>query len=525
MTPPRPSCLDAMRSHANSITSTLRHDPVFYISALAMTLACLWPIWYYRFLPMQDYPQHLFLAHVIASYDNPGFNWSQYYDVKLRLGPYSLEYWLMRALGALTGIETAGKLYLSLYVLLMGLLVIRAGGRLPPGHTPWALLLVFPLVFNQTYFLGFQNYLLSLPLLFLALLDLDDLVVEPIAWKSATRHGLILVTLFLCHPFTTLVYVVLATANALYRSENHGVRMAWPIGATITVFAVWAIMQREAPTSLQHGEWKTWWWNFEGLWKFFVMMFTGMRINGGVNVAVTLIWIALAVVFATAINRTHVSVILRSRNMAWFMLSALGYLILPYWFGYYAFFNLRLAPVVMLAIALWLSEARITPSAGYTTAVLCATLVVFSIQIHGKASRETEEILHVLNKMEPNALVLPMYLDSNTRVLDPEYFYEMHSHDHSYYHVLVGGGANPFLFPNPMLPVQYRAGVRLPAPNLKDTVVNFDWEDIHRRYRYILVRGDEPELLMRYLVQSTRVVAHSGSWSLFENVAATVESR
>lgn len=516
-----------MRSYAALIKSNLRHDPLFYASALLMTLACLWPIWYYRFLPMQDYPQHLFLAHVIATYDDPGFNWAQYYHVNLQLAPYSLEYWIMRALGAITSTETAGKLFLSLYVVLMGFLVLRTTRQMPVEHTPWALLLVFPLVFNQTYFLGFQNYLLSLPLLFLALLDLDDLVEKAVTWKSITRHGLILAILFLCHPFTTLVYVALATVGALYLRGHQRRLIAWSAGLTVFVFVAWVTLQIGLQTIQQQGEWKLWWLGPDGLWKFFVMMFTGMRINGGVNATVTFVWVALAAIVIAAVSRTSASSIsiLRSRSFLWFMASTLGYLALLYWFGYYAYFNLRLAPVAMLALILTLHEVQIARGAGYIVAVLCAALVVLSIQIHGKTSRETEEILHVLNKMEPNALVLPMYLDSNTRVLDPEYFYEMHSHDHSYYHVLVGGGANPFLFPNPMLPVQYRAGVRLPAPNLKDTVVNFDWEDIHRRYRYILVRGDEPELLMRYLVQSTRVVAHSGSWSLFENVAATVESR
>ncbi|MCP4444970.1 MAG: hypothetical protein GY811_06445, partial [Myxococcales bacterium] len=58
---------------------------------------CLWPIWGVRFLPMQDYPQHLFLSYVLATFDDPSMNWAETYSVHFEVGPYALYYVAMRA--------------------------------------------------------------------------------------------------------------------------------------------------------------------------------------------------------------------------------------------------------------------------------------------------------------------------------------------------------------------------------------------------------------------------------------------
>ena len=41
----------------------------FYLALAGLTILALIPVWAYRFLPMQDYPQHLYLARV---FEQPG---------------------------------------------------------------------------------------------------------------------------------------------------------------------------------------------------------------------------------------------------------------------------------------------------------------------------------------------------------------------------------------------------------------------------------------------------------------------
>jgi len=115
--------------------------------------------------------------------------------------------------------------------------------------------------------------------------------------------------------------------------------------------------------------------------------------------------------------------------------------------------------------------------------------------------------------MEPNALILPLLFDASSTELDPYFFSEFHLHDHNYYHVLVGGGANPFLFHNQMMPVQFQKYASLPFPA---TPEEFTWESHGVNYRYILTRGSSQDFTGR-LQKESRLVLQSGKWTLFEH--------
>ena len=97
---------------------------------------------------------------------------------------------------------------------------MRAARRLSHAHTPWARLALFPLAFDQSYFLGFENFLLSLPLLFLALLDLEDFATRPIRAPTAFRHAAYLAVPFLCHPFSALLHLASASVYASFAWER-----------------------------------------------------------------------------------------------------------------------------------------------------------------------------------------------------------------------------------------------------------------------------------------------------------------
>ena len=491
-------------------------DPLFFGAAALLALLCLWPIWGQRFLVMQDYPQHLFISYVLHTYGDPAFDWSAY-RVDLRVTPYSLEYWLMHLLARFVSIETAGKLLVSLYVALMGALAVRGARRLPPAHTPWALLLLFPLVFNQTYFLGFLNFLLSLPLLFLALFDLEDLAAEKIRARSALRHAALLAVLLLCHPVGALIYLGFASAEAafVWRDRARRRRILWPIGLFAMVVATWVLTQEGAPTSEFQSAWAVLWWPFRLVWRFYLLQFTGMRIHGGVDAISVVLWSGLLLALCASALRAPPGAPLRRSHLAWFAMALAGYCALPFWFAHYSFVNLRLAPVSLLALVLWCAPLRVPRAAGLGIAALCAGLLVSSAGLQARVSVETEQILPIVARMERNARVLPVYADAGTRVFDPVFFVKLHAHDHNYYHVIAGGGANPNLFPHPMLPVQFAAKPPLPAVADRDDAP-FVWERYRPHYRYVLVRGAYPPL-HAYLAARTALRTRHGEWTLYEN--------
>jgi hypothetical protein len=54
-------------------------DRVFLVCLFSLAFVSLWPIWGVHFLPMQDYPQHLFISKVLATYNEPTYDWHAYY--------------------------------------------------------------------------------------------------------------------------------------------------------------------------------------------------------------------------------------------------------------------------------------------------------------------------------------------------------------------------------------------------------------------------------------------------------------
>jgi hypothetical protein len=104
-----------------------------------------------------------------------------------------------------------------------------------------------------------------------------------------------------------------------------------------------------------------------------------------------------------------------------------------------------------------------------------------------------------------------LLFDAGSNELD-RYWFAPHNQDHSYYHLLVGGGFTPYLFGCPVDPVRPKAGQRRPAP-LLNRAREFSW-DVHAAdYQYFLVRGDP--VGMQPLERHCNRVCTSYNWMLY----------
>jgi len=491
-----------------------RTDRVFLVCLFSLAFVSLWPIWGVRFLPMQDYPQHLFISKILATYNDPAYDWHANYTVDLRPTPYSLSYIFKNLIARVVGLETAGRIFLSLYLGFIALLVVLLRKRHRTAGEPWVLLILFPLLFNQIYYLGFENYLISIPILFLCIEHLDRFADRKISAKFITIHSFLLVFLFAAHPYTLLVYIVFCLATASMRLPDRGAfwRAIAPATILCAIFIAWYINSSAKLDPSRYANYGLWWWPMEGTLLYYLLPFTGMRITEGVNLMVMTTWILLfAIILLEGIQRKE-RFSLPLKELRLFLLTSIGYFVLPFGVVQYSYFNLRLAPLSYILLCIIFSRIPIKKWQGIMLTVLAAFLVVSSVNLGRAVSSETEEILPVLKKMEPNALILPLFFDSSSAELDPLFFNRFHSHDHDYYHVIVGGGANPFNIRNPFFPVQFWNYVSLPFPV---TPEKFTWESHGVNYRYILTRGASQNFTGR-LQKESRLILRSGKWTLFE---------
>lgn len=491
-----------------------REALLFYGAVVILTAVSLWPIWATRFLPMQDYPQHLFLAQVMATYHDPSLNWREFYRVDLTLGPYMLWYLAMKLLVGAFKIETAGKILFSLYILLVSLLVLVAR-RLPPkGALPWGALLLYPFAFNQMYFLGFPNFIISLPVIFLALLDLDSLA-NGLSVGKVLRHGLYLALLFLNHPYSLLVYIALSATSAFLIRANRPqlFRAIMPAAVMSLVFVTWYLAQHGPSSTPTSVPWTVRWLPPHASLAHYLLQFTGMRFFNGPNLSAAALWGVVAIVSFLTWRRGEKRTMAIGRFTAWYYASLAGILVLPFWLGYYSYFNLRLAPVSYFALALLLCCVRVPWRHSLVLTACVLALLVQSIMLQKTLVVEAETVLPLVPAAHKNALVLPLVYRSDSSAVDPFFFNEIHAHDADYFQLLVGGGANPTLFPNAMMPVQYRPGAQLPFPKKP---ADFSWLRHGAYYDYVLVRG-APTGTYLELARNCDLVAKSGTWGLFQN--------
>ena len=514
------------RGLESRLRAVLESRYAWLLAVAIFSLISLLPFWAQRFPPLQDYPQLLLQVHMLETRGDPAYDYDQYYEFDLRPGPYATFYYVTLLLSKFLPIELAGKMFLTLYIGLIALLVLKGarhcrGGRgepVQPRGPPWGLLLLFPFAFNQNYFLGTINYFFSIPLLGLILLDFEDYASARRGIWPAARHTLWQGALFLTHPFTFLLYLGFAGLRTILNYARG--RRAWRLAASLlagsAAFAVWYFLERGS--SAADGSPLDQPWVYKPLmWSvgFFSSMFTGMRWNGGIDLAATLLWLVVFVLLAGAVlSIPERRMAARNKYLLGFLLTAIGVFAVPFAKGDYSFINLRLSAVAYLFLAFWAGSMRLRGIRGFLFIFAVAACLISSVLQQARISRDVEEIVPLVEKIPPNASLLRLVFPPiGSPHLDP-LFFDTHLHDHNYYHLIVGGGYSPYLWNLHLFPVRYKAEAIRPAPPQYEAH-RFTWQDHGEHYDYFLVRG-APALFHRYMGRFADWMGQSGAWILLK---------
>ena len=138
---------------------------IIYLGLLSAHLALVWSLSYF---PTLDGPTHVYNLVILRDLLHGGRIWGDYYSFLLRplpnLGFTIITYPLLTFFSPFV----AEKIFLSVYIILMGISVpvfIRSFGK--PAFP--ASFFVFPVVFNVSLTAGFYSYCISIPLLLLAI--------------------------------------------------------------------------------------------------------------------------------------------------------------------------------------------------------------------------------------------------------------------------------------------------------------------------------------------------------------------
>lgn len=211
--------------------------------AAVLTVVVVAPVWLVAHPPLQDYPYHLARAQILAQYDDPELAYAETFTVSAYPAPYVLADWLTAGLGRLLagagGVETAGKIVLSLYLgLFPWSLIYLARSIDPEGGV--AGLLGFLLVYNWHFHMGFVSYVLSLPAALFALgwWWRGRGAADGGSWRRTGGLALLVLATYLLHvyAFGVLGFVLVLSALAEGWRSGRAAAAARLLGRTLAAF-------------------------------------------------------------------------------------------------------------------------------------------------------------------------------------------------------------------------------------------------------------------------------------------------
>ncbi len=182
----------------------------------ALLLTCVWVLSLPLF-PSQDGPLHLYYINVLRQllFHHAGV-YTDTYTIRNYLPPYSTYYYGLIALGSVVSLEMADKLFVCLCVVLFAL-ASRALMRAAGATSPWAPLLVLPVLLNWPLMMGFASYSLAVCLACFAMAAWCAGVGRP-GLRSRAVFLALLVAIVLTHPIPWSVVVGFAFFELICRT-------------------------------------------------------------------------------------------------------------------------------------------------------------------------------------------------------------------------------------------------------------------------------------------------------------------
>ena len=491
---------------------------IFWSFFWGFSFLFLFLISFTSYLPMQDFPQHLFQALVYAIRGTDHF-WNNFFETHVSFGPYSFFYYFVSFFYQLSGsIFFAGKLFVSFSFILFIYMLYRIILFLKKEGSPWVVLLGVPVFFNQTYYLGFTNYIFSIPLLMLLVFELFHIsfVKREISWLKGTLLSLGHLLLFLSHPYCLIFYLVLSSAFLIFLliQKKPLSKVFFLPFFTFLTLVLWGVSLFDFSLAFSQGGRFFSWWSFETSSEFFFLFFFNQNYLGKFSFLIATLWVVVFLFYLFFLFK------MKNRNSPYFVFS-LGlffFFFILYWSlptfvkPSFSYFNARMAPFVYISALMVLSLVKVPRFVSFFVVIFFLWQSYGIYSLHVKVSEEISEIEKVSKLLPKEAVFLPLGVDSRSSFMDFKFYYEFYKHLPYYHHLLTGSGLSFFLFKNPLQALQIKKGIRVPP--VPRSYRQFRWDLYEKFYHFILMRGDE-SWIVESMPYDFEVIGESGKWKLF----------
>lgn len=463
--------------------------PAFGVCALLASL----PLFVTGPLPMADLPEHIAQVSIWKHFGDACHRFAATFEIHWST-PYLLGYAIARALAGFMSSAAAVKATVWAAVLLLPLsmrALLRRGG----GDPGWSLL-GFLLAYGYSFYWGFFNFSLALPLGIFFLALLFDERPRPVA------IGALAIVLLGAHALVLLFCIGATVAVAVARRSW---RTALPVLPAAVLLAAWTLYMRQVEGSV----------HMPTVWSITVERLTylpsALVANAWESAAIPIV---LAVALAVAVTRPRVT-----RDPARWLLAALA-LVVYFVAPFFAFGTVCLYPrfaVMIVVTALFLfAPARALALSGSIVFLLVAVWMLVLTNRFQRFGDDAARFEEIVDALPAGRRVILLRNDVGSDAVPGPVF----SHFAALYQARKGGLVADS-FANYYAPiVGYRRGAALTAHDRYSQAGLVHWPSL-LEYDYVIARAAERRgLPFSRLPESVRPALRNGAWWVFETPRA-----
>jgi len=189
-------------------TITILSKDIGYRMYAALVILHIALVWLIPHFPTQDGPSHIYNLVILHDLLNGGAEWGRYFTYQLRAVPNLGFHLVAYPLITLFTPYVTEKIFVSIYILLMTVsvpILIRNFGNRPLPLS----FLVFPLLFNFPFMMGFYSFAIAVPCMLLAISAAWSIRSAPLPSRFLVLN-LAGVALFYLHLIPFIIYLLSA---------------------------------------------------------------------------------------------------------------------------------------------------------------------------------------------------------------------------------------------------------------------------------------------------------------------------
>jgi hypothetical protein len=459
-------------------------------------------------LPMTDLPQHAAQVTLWQHYDDSCYGLSRLYEPPW-LTPYLGGYASARLFATWMPVNAALKLVLWLTVVTLPLacrLLLRRSGA-----DEWLALLAFPLAFGYSFYWGFLNTIVALPLAVLFLALAFDHALAPTA-RRAGAIVLLSFILLLAHGliWASCTVVALIMHAVSVRGPRRFLFTALPYGAPVPLLIVWLAGVSAHPRLQVPTAW--------GLSPFRLISFFNDLLAMQPDIAATAMSVVLVLVALLAGVRPS-----RDRRR-WIpaLFFGVAYLLLPVSIRGVSFINGRFAVLCALSCLLAVDMRPPLVNRRLARLLIVAAVAAWALVLTGRFAvfqRESRDFDAVADTLPANASICYLSYAPESGALPGFPYY----HYAAWMQVRKGGLVNWSFANNFQSIIRYRPGVEIATTrNLYRNPRLFRWGTNDSRYDFFLVRApvDPGRMIFAQATEPVVLDGHAGWWWVYRRAAS-----